>query len=1297
MSSLTLGCGGRYDGELPRHPDPFKPDELKDMLEISMNNYDQTSNNYNEVLINSSHFVHNLPRSIAAIVYFNDVPVADKIQATKAYIQMLDHFPNMNEERIPLLEINRLGLKYETAEPVIVDRSKTARTFVSGHDYQTYRSNHPHQHFPKRYRWSKQRDGVDDSTEREEEFRRRRLREFRYGRTEDHAGTCRSLKQNHASDKWCQETCSEFFCPPDVCSEACFSLQLKDPLLGMSRKLDEEAPMQESKGCRSIAAPILGISDLWCKHTCTPRYCPESMCSRECLAEAGPLKEQDEDEASESEAVGPEPGEEYDRIRALNEENAKQAAENAEKVHKEATDTATAKQTEAKENAEKVRQEATPPEGYKTPLDVYNEAKEAAEKARAEKVDDMKSKSEQAATNIAAGNAAAYDDATSANKASYDEGRQATEAAAAAAAAPDGQSGFPPTNWEGEKARREAEAQANAKRMEEEKARRETERIDREAMAEKAKQDAADAQAKIIKDEEEAKAKAVADAAEAEAAEAQRAKEAEEAEAKKVAEEEAAKREAEEAEAKKVAEEEAAKREAEEAKREADEKEAKERFQQQEGSQELQAESKALADEAASAAPVYQSPLDAYNEAKAQAEKATEASASDAKASFDDAIAKGRADIDEANEASAANAAAAVPQPDVEPISSSADASLCRSLATPQLQAHGITDKWCADTCSQNVTCPMNVCSKECKLLHPDVAGTGRASPTGAGTASPEPLTNRSGNGTCVSIAPPSLVATGVDDAWCLKTCTMAPSARASTQGCPYDVCSKECMELSTEEDPDIGSAVKELPHDAVDDEPEDTEPAPRIPKVDPNHMYQSGWTLGELARLYRSGLPSNNLSHVGLTIHAFDGTEDERKPWVPCTAQWCKPGPVCNWVKITQDPRTWPPRQPKWKNWTYYNHQIQKKGERSWKNCTVRDSAWVSASIINPRQHHTFSSSGILLTPDKTKVLCSWPDDMSSLENGCDSDFRAQRPTHPQAFYPLELKDMLNISMNPKNMGNSLYNEVLIDADTYRDNLPQSIAAIVYFDDSSVPDKVVAVHSYLQLLDEYNLTGKDLPLLKVTRKQKGYGLLDASEIVVDESAAARKYLMHHSYEKYRKATQRLPPLAIQREHDTEEYRKTHGGTLKDMQEGRTGDGACHSIAPPQLVAAGVDDEWCINACTIRGNGPGCPKKHCSKECFDLAPTVDPDDPSVQQPFRRKLFKREEAHDVFEGEETHDAFQRFRRSLYPRELHRTVERARSMPWLPVDPFANEVNEELRRLPTGQSWGAAALSVLYGRR
>ena len=103
MSSLTLGCGGRYDGELPRHPDPFKPDELKEMLEISMNNYDQTSNNYNEVLINSSHFVHNLPRSIAAIVYFNDVPVADKIQATKAYIQMLDHFPNMNEERIPLL------------------------------------------------------------------------------------------------------------------------------------------------------------------------------------------------------------------------------------------------------------------------------------------------------------------------------------------------------------------------------------------------------------------------------------------------------------------------------------------------------------------------------------------------------------------------------------------------------------------------------------------------------------------------------------------------------------------------------------------------------------------------------------------------------------------------------------------------------------------------------------------------------------------------------------------------------------------------------------------------------------------------------------------------------------------------------------------------------------------------------------------------------------------------------------------------------------------------------------------
>ena len=36
-------------GELPRHPEPFRADELKDMLETSMNKHDPISNNYNEV------------------------------------------------------------------------------------------------------------------------------------------------------------------------------------------------------------------------------------------------------------------------------------------------------------------------------------------------------------------------------------------------------------------------------------------------------------------------------------------------------------------------------------------------------------------------------------------------------------------------------------------------------------------------------------------------------------------------------------------------------------------------------------------------------------------------------------------------------------------------------------------------------------------------------------------------------------------------------------------------------------------------------------------------------------------------------------------------------------------------------------------------------------------------------------------------------------------------------------------------------------------------------------------------
>lgn len=94
-------------------------------------------------------------------------------------------------------------------------------------------------------------------------------------------------------------------------------------------------------------------------------------------------------------------------------------------------------------------------------------------------------------------------------------------------------------------------------------------------------------------------------------------------------------------------------------------------------------------------------------------------------------------------------------------------------------------------------------------------------------------------------------------------------------------------------------------------------------------------WSLGELSRLYRNAAPSNNLSHVGLTVHCFDETEEKHEPWKPCMSGFCNTF------------------QGRW-----------------------------STSIIGPKQHGTYGGSGILMNPLYTKVMCShWAVSASRLE----------------------------------------------------------------------------------------------------------------------------------------------------------------------------------------------------------------------------------------------------------------------------------------------------------------------------
>ena len=205
------------------------------------------------------------------------------------------------------------------------------------------------------------------------------------------------------------------------------------------------------------------------------------------------------------------------------------------------------------------------------------------------------------------------------------------------------------------------------------------------------------------------------------------------------------------------------------------------------------------------------------------------------------------------------------------------------------------------------------------------------------------------------------------------------------------------------------------------------------------------------LSDTFLNGKASNDVSKVGLLFHGFDQTEDEFAPYKPCATGYC-----------AQFEKFWP------------------------------------ASIINAHQRNAYGSVGILFEPTKNRVLCSWPEDDSNRghgDAGCDSN-------DGKMFRDDELEKMLNISMAKGDEGSSGYNEALIDSKMFLDNLPGSIAAIVYGINGGDDDGEPAVAAYAGLLSAYNLTEADVPLLKASfSASKGRPL--KGPVFTDESSRA--------------------------------------------------------------------------------------------------------------------------------------------------------------------------------------------------
>merc|ERR1712216_39987 len=191
-------------------------------------------------------------------------------------------------------------------------------------------------------------------------------------------------------------------------------------------------------------------------------------------------------------------------------------------------------------------------------------------------------------------------------------------------------------------------------------------------------------------------------------------------------------------------------------------------------------------------------------------------------------------------------------------------------------------------------------------------------------------------------------------------------------------------------------------------------------------HSSRFYWKREQLQHLFQRGRPSNNLKEVGLVIHCFDETEGFPNIFEPCAIGWCK----------------------------NFHFDI-----------------WWSASIINSLQRSTFGGAGIILSPTRTKVLCSSWTDAATMNDGCKWKKRNE------LMQPNELKEMLERSID-EGLG---YNEVLIDSKTYMHNLPDSVVAVVYklHGLDNLGDRIKATKAYVSLLDTYKLTECDIPLLR--------------------------------------------------------------------------------------------------------------------------------------------------------------------------------------------------------------------------
>lgn len=234
-------------------------------------------------------------------------------------------------------------------------------------------------------------------------------------------------------------------------------------------------------------------------------------------------------------------------------------------------------------------------------------------------------------------------------------------------------------------------------------------------------------------------------------------------------------------------------------------------------------------------------------------------------------------------------------------------------------------------------------------------------------------------------------------------------------------------------------------------------------PKIHADGSYKlTRWSSPDvLNHLFKQGKPSNDLESAGLMVHCFDDTEDFAEPWTPCKTGFCS-----------------------------------------------KSSRWWSGSIINQHLRTVFGDSGLIMSPSKVELLCSYDQDAGTLFGGCAGKGKAY-------FGPADTEGMMVQHMG---RGGSGYNEVVIDSAKFLADLPMSVAGVVFGLKSGAGgktfEKIRAVRTYVMMLDRYNLSEANFPLLRANYDVMDFGgeARVKGPAFVDESLKARDYLKKHPY-----------------------------------------------------------------------------------------------------------------------------------------------------------------------------------------